>query len=292
MITIGGMDLNDFINHAIANAGNNVTTTTTTYVNGRPVRSGGSYVEEIPTQEYGDETVDRVHSSTKKLIFDGTKVGSATTQTSIEFKNGASVLQAKANLKIEATDCPNLGRLNANGAISLFNSSVSFANAGGKIVATNCENAGHLNAGGKVELFNCSNASANAGGKVIAKQCKNLELLSAGGKVFVQDSTVDSVSAGSSVSIENSTITNCLEYSGTSTVRNSNISNIRVLPSGMNNVTIVNGYVINPSRSSRKVETLYLENTTVGDIFFEGEGRVVLRGSSKVTGEITNGKII
>jgi NifU-like protein involved in Fe-S cluster formation len=42
----------------------------------------------------------------------------------------------------------------------------------------------------------------------------------------------------------------------------------------------------------QRVTNVYLENTVVQDIRFETRGKVFLRGSSEVRGEVINGDVI
>lgn len=285
-ITIGGMDLNDFVQQALRQGS---------------VRTGNSFSmsssnmtdeEEIPTKEFGKEMVDRIVVGNENLVFDGTVVKLAKTRASIVLKNDAEIGQADADSQINAENCKSLGKLNAGGAIKLSNCSAVKSNAGGKIVAEDCENVGHLNAGGKVELTNCSFGSANAGGKVEADNCQNFKKISAGGKVEIQNSTVDNVSAGGKVDIRKTTIKETLEFSQDSTIANSTVQSIVVHPNrGNSGVTIINGRVMGSS-IAQKNTNIYLENSIVESIEFVTKGKVFLRGNSQVRGTVVNGEIV
>ncbi len=248
--------------------------------------------EEVQVKQFGKEKVDDVISENEKLVFDGTIVRFASTQDSIELKNGAKIQEAQADSKIHAENCKDLGKLNAGGSIILSNCSTVQANAGGKIDAKNCTNVGHLNAGGKVELTNCTFGSANAGGKIQADNCQNFKKISAGGKVEITNSTVDIVSSGGQVDIRNTTIKKSLEFSQDSTIADSTVESIVVHPNcGSSGITIINGRLIG-SPTPQSSANIYLENTVVKNIQFVTSGKVFLRGNSRITGNVVNGKIL
>lgn len=288
-VRIGGMSVDDFVRAAISGQVRGATV-----VSGNVFSMTPSHIaeENIPTRKFGRKKIDRVEVGAKNLVFDGTTVKLAKTRACIELKNGAKVEKADASSEIKAENCPSLGHLHAAGAIILTKSSVLQANAGGKIVAEDCEKVGHLHAGGKVKLTNCSFGSAHAGGKVKADNCKNFEALSAGGKIAIKNSEVNSISAGGKANVRKSTIHKVLKFSQDSTIADSTVKSIVVLPNCGRGVTIIDGRVMGSSMSQRSTN-VYLKNTVVEkNIRFKTIGKVFLRGSSEVKGKVINGSVV
>ncbi|MGL5627184.1 MAG: hypothetical protein ACRDDW_06725 [Candidatus Rhabdochlamydia sp.] len=300
-VRIDGMSVDDFVRAAM-----NGQIGGATVVSGNVFSTSSSYIaeEEIPTREFGKEEIGRVEVEYENLVFDGTTVKLAKTRTCIELKNGAKAEEAEAGGKIKADNCPLLGHLragrkveltncsfrraNAGGTVKLTNCSFGRANAGGTVKLTNCS-FGRANAGGKVELTNCSFGRANAGGKIKADNCKKFEELSAGGKIEIKSSEGNSVSAGGNVDVRESTIHEVLKFSQDSTIADSTVKSIVVLPNS-GGVNIINGRIMRSSNSQST--NVYLENTVVENIRFETKGKVFLRGKSEVKGKVINGDVV
>lgn len=243
--------------------------------------------ESRTTQGYA--TVNgTTYSAAVNLLFNGGHFNSAKTSHSMEFTNGTSINSAKAGGSIHANSS-NFGNLTADEVISLINSSVHSAHARKKILATDCTSSGCLSSDGQVKLLKHSGGSAKAKGKIHAIDCKNLISLFSESNVIVQKSSIDSVTAENASIKNNSNILKELKCYGKVKIKGSSVNSVKLLQRDKN--TKVGKRV---SKLFHSTKTLYLDNSIVGDIEFEGqnEGKVILKGNSRVTGTITNGKIV
>lgn len=287
MIYLGGVPLGEFIAQAVQSG-----STTQVVIRGGSIYSSSNMQamhQEVPTKTFGQEEIPNISVSLENLVFEGTTVGRAQTQGSIEMTQ-AKVQNAYAQGQITATDSA-LGTVKSDSGVNLTNCTFSQVKANGTTIAVECDTDGFLQANGSMDITNCSKLSGKANGSLTISGCKELGNLKANGSAHVTASTVDSVKANDSVNISNSKI-NTLEFSGSMTINGSEVGTLIVNPPGGCGMVIINGIQMQHS-SSGQVSTIYLTNTNIKNIEFVGhQGKVVLRGSSTVTGTITNGIII
>jgi len=118
--------------------------------------------------------------------------------------------------------------------------------------------------------------------------------LSSNGSLKLSESTIESLTSNGGTNLQNTIVNGPCTVRGSLYVDSSTLSTISV---SSTNITFYNSKTksIRVENTSRTIEHIVdLNNTTIdGDIVFEsGNGKVLLKGDSKITGEVLGGQVV
>jgi hypothetical protein len=166
-------------------------------------------------------------------------------------------------------------------------------NWGTKVSGTAKAEAGAMSFSGKAELRDTSYEKLSISGAGILNNVKVTKSLSARGSLRAKESTIETLKSSGSTKLEKTTIHGLCKISGSFTAASSKFAEIsasatRITLSDSQTKTIT---IKKPSSPVEQIVDLY--NTKVdGDIIFEGgNGKVLLRGNSKITGKVIGGTV-
>lgn len=232
----------------------------------------------IEKTNYFNETVDKINCL-DSLTLIGTTVNN-------EASAGGSITATNANAK----------KILAGGSVTLVNSTIlDNVKAGGSVTASMCHQLGKVNAGGAANMNQCANVKSIFAGHVTLIQTQVSE------NVECTHAEITNSQIGGSLTLKylSNSSPNGVSYSGNHVKSGHSIINVNgMIVTSSSAGTFCNGVPLNQVNKSEEkkddepLQVLELKSSTVKDLIFEsGKGEVILTGDSKVTGNITGGKI-